>query len=297
MPGVFSRIKPQDLQRFRKFELLARQVVEGLVTGLHKSPYKGFAIEFAEHRQYVPGDDVKRLDWKLFGRFSRYFIREYEEDTSLKAFFVLDTSGSMSYTSHGMSKLEFGQMLCMTLSYLLLRQNDAVGCITCDSKINRYLPAYSTINQLQRIGHLLEHITPENDTALANVLHSLANMIKRRSLIFIISDFFDNLTEIMRAFNHFARRHHELVLLQVIDPAERDFPFWNITRFESMEHPSERYLIDPVRIRNDYLKHFADHQQQLKRLAHELHYDFQTFTTERDAAEQLVPYLIRRMRR
>ncbi len=289
-------LKPEKLKAFRRLELLARAVVEGFVTGLHASPFKGFAVEFAEHRQYVPGDDTKHLDWKLLAKLDRYYVKQYEEDTSMRAYLVLDTSGSMRYTTTDHSKLDYGRYISAVLSYLLLQQNDSVGLVTCDSKLNKYLPARSTPGHLRNIMQVLDAARPGNDTGLANVLHSLATLIKRRALIVIISDFFDNADELALALNHFAHKKHEIILYQVLDRKEAEFPFRQLTRFESLEG-NERILVDPIRLQKEYLEQFEAHQMRIRKTCHHLHVDFVQMFTDDQFERSLAEYLARRLRR
>ncbi len=289
-------LKPERLKVFKRLEIMARRVVEGFITGLHESPYKGFAIEFAEHRQYVPGDDLKHLDWKLFAKHDRYYIKQYEEDTSMRVYLVLDTSGSMRYTTAKHSKLDYGRFISVVLTHLLLHQNDSVGLVTCDSKMNRYLPARSSPGHLRNIMQALDAVRPGNDTGLANVLHGIATLIRRRALIVIISDFFDNIDEITLALNHFAHKKHEVILYQVLDRKEADFPFRHLTRFESLES-NERVLVDPLRLRGEYVNQFTKHQKRLRTTCHNLHIDFVQMFTDDPFERSLAEYLARRLKR
>ncbi len=289
-------LKPQRLKAFKRLELLAHGVVEGFITGLHESPFKGFAVEFAEHRQYVPGDDLKHLDWKLLAKFDRFYVKQYEENTSMRAYLVLDRSGSMGYTSTSYSKLDYGRFICAMLAYLLLQQNDSVGVATCDSKLNTYLPARAAIGHLRHIIQVLEATKPGHGTGLGNVLHSLAALIKRRALIVIVSDFFDNVDEITLALNHFAHKKHEVIVYQVLDRRETEFPFRRLTRFDSVEGPA-RLLVDPLRLKREYLRQFDLHQKRLRETCHHLHIDFVQLFTDQPFERALAEYLARRLKR
>ncbi len=291
-----SFITPTSLARFRHFEFIAHRVVEGFLTGQHKSPFKGFAVEFAEHRQYVPGDDIKHLDWKLLGKLNRYYVKQYEEDTSLRAYLVLDTSGSMAYKSGTLSKFDFGRFICGVLGYVLLQQQDAVGLITLDSRIRNHLPPRSTRHHYKVMLDTLMAEVPGSDTGLGGVLHTLANMLKRRALIVIISDFFDNVQDITLALNHFAHKKHEVVVCQVLDPSELEFPFRDLTRFESLEDDTH-FLTDPVRLRREYLQQFDDHLNAIRKTCHQLRVDFTQFRTDEPFERSIAKYLAERLKR
>jgi uncharacterized protein (DUF58 family) len=241
-------LNPKNLSPFKRFELLAHSVMEGFISGSHKSPYKGLAIEFAEHRQYVPGDDIKHLDWKVLGKLDRYYIKQYEEDTSLRAYILLDTSGSMGYRTGDCSKLDYGKFICSVLAFILTQQSDSTALITFDSDIVERLPLRSTLKHLKVINDLLRASTPGSETGMGKVLHSLATMLKRRALVVIISDFFDDIDEITRALNHFAHKKHEVVVFQVLDRKEAEFPFRDLTKFTSLEN-EDVVLTDPVRLK------------------------------------------------
>ena len=289
-------LKPERLRVFKRLELLARSVVEGFVAGLHTSPFKGFALEFAEHRQYVPGDDLKHLDWKLLAKHDRFYVKQYEEDTSMRVYLVLDTSGSMRYSNGTHSKLDYGRYICAVLSYILLQQNDAVGLITCDSKLNQYLPARSSPKQLRLIDGALQRVRGASDTGLANVLHGVADLVRRRALIVIVSDFFDRADEIALALNHFAHKKHDVLLYQVLDRREAEFPFRELTRFESLESHAHE-LVEPLRLRREYLARFHAHQKQLQAACHNLRIDFAQMFTDQPFERSLAAYLADRLKR
>jgi uncharacterized protein (DUF58 family) len=284
------------LSRFKQLEILAQTVVEGFMNGQHKSPYKGFAIEFAEHREYVPGDDLKHLDWKLLGKQNRYYIKQYEEDTSLRCWLVLDSSGSMGYRSKRFSKFDYGRFICGLFGYLLLHQQDAVGLATFDSKVRTYLPPRSTSKHLKTMLDQLTATEPGEDTGLGPVLHSIAQRVKRRGLIVIISDFFDDPDDIILALNHFAYRKHEVIVFQVLDRREAEFSFTDMTRFESLEGGTHQ-LIDPIRVRRAYQARFQAHQHAIRQACHGLHIDFVQMFTDEPFDREIAKYLSRRLKR
>jgi uncharacterized protein (DUF58 family) len=285
-----------EVQRFRQFELLARSVVEGSISGRHHSPYKGFAIEFEEHRQYAPGDDLKHLDWKLLGKLSRYYIKQYEEDTTLRAYLVVDISGSMHYTSADRTKLETARMAAQVLSYLLIQQQDAVGLMTCDNRLRTHLPPRATKPQYKRISDALAAADTRADTGLGPVLHQLADRIKRRALIVILSDLFDDPKDICLALNHFAHRRHEVVVFQTLDRKETTFPFSSPTAFESLEG-GEPLRVDPARVRRAYLEKFNAHREQIQRTCFDRRIDLVPLYTDDPFETVMARYLAERTRR
>jgi uncharacterized protein (DUF58 family) len=301
LPGLSGqqssgRMDLKNLARFRSLSLLAQSVVEGFITGLHKSPFKGFAVEFEEHRQYVPGDDLKHLDWKILAKSDRYYVKQYETDTSLRAYLVLDASGSMGYGSGRFSKYDCGRFVVAALAYMLLGQEDSVGLVSCTSRIRDFLPPRATATHMKNILQILERTEAEEDTGLGEVLHSLANRIKRRGLIVIISDFFDSAEDVIRALNHFAHKKHEVIVYQVVDRNEATFPFSDMTRFESMEG-EEVVLTDPLRLRREYLRQFEEHQNRLREACYRLRIDFVQFFTDEPLERSLAQYLAGRMKR
>ncbi len=290
------KLNSRDFAAFRRMELIARTVVEGFVSGQHKSPFKGFAIEFQEHRDYVPGDDLKHLDWKVLAKSDRYYIKQYEEDTALHAYLVLDISGSMNYGSAGQTKLACGRLVAAILSYMLTGQEDAVGLVTCSSAIHTFLTPRSTKIHLQSIFDTLSTAESTADTGLGNVLHSLANRIKRRGLIVIISDLFDDVDDIVHALNHFAHKKHEVIVIQVLDRKEATFPFRDMTQFESLEGDAVE-LADPIRLRREYIEQFNDHQKRVRAACHSLRIDFLQIFTDEPIERTLAKYLVSRLRR
>ena len=290
------KLNSRDFAAFRRLELIARAVVEGFVSGQHKSPFKGFAIEFQEHRDYAPGDDLKHLDWKVLAKSDRYYIKQYEEDTALRAYLVLDISGSMNYAGSGRSKLECGRLVAAILAYMLTGQEDSVGLVTCSSSIQTFLSPRSTKTHLKQIFDTLSQAESQDDTGLGNVLHALANRIKRRGLIVIISDFFDEPDDIVRALNHFSHKRHEVLVFQVLDRKESTFPFRDMTQFESLEGEDVE-LTDPIRLKREYLRQFKAHQTRIREACHRLRIDFIQLFSDEPIERALAEYLASRLKR
>lgn len=295
-PDPSQYLTPAKLSRFKHFEMLAHTVVEGMLTGLHRSPYKGYAVEFAEHREYSPGDDLKYLDWKLYGKFDRFYIRQFEEDTSMRAYLLLDCSGSMAYRSGQYAKIDLGRFICGVLSYVLHLQNDSIGLLTFDSDIRNQLIPRSSRRHLKEILDSLTHTKCGHNTGIAQILHKLANQLHKRALVVIVSDFFDDLDEIKRALTHFAQKKHNVVIFQTLDRNEVEFPFEELLRFESLE-TGHSLLCDPVRVRREYLKHFQAHVQELKKICYQLEMEYNQFLANDPFEPAIAKYLSGRLKR
>jgi uncharacterized protein (DUF58 family) len=221
--------------------------VEGFTTGHHASPHKGFSVEFRQHRPYVQGDEIRRLDWKVFGRSDRFYIREYDEETNLRATIVLDASGSMNYRGgKGILKFDYARKLAASLAYLLMSQQDAVGLITFDSKVREIIPCRTKITHLHLMLEAMVKTTPGKDTSLAPVIESLAQRLKRRGLVILISDFFDDPAALLQSIGVLRKKGHEVIALQLWDRDEIDFPFGNWARFENLENDDDFLLLDPA---------------------------------------------------
>ena len=296
MAGPADILTPADLQKIANLQVLARLVVEGVCSGLHTSPHKGFSVEFREHRQYVQGDEIRRLDWKVFGKTDRLFIKEYEEETNLRAPLLVDVSGSMSYAGAGISKARYATQLAAGLSYLLLRQADSVGLVTFDSKVRDFIPPRSRPSHLRVLLEALERTQPGGETELAQVFHQLVPKIHRRGLLIILTDCFGDVPELMKALAHFRHAHHEIIIFQVWDPDELNFPFKQWTRFDSLESATDQKLVDPAQLRAVYLENLAHFRQALKEGCHRHRIDLVPVTTDQPYADALAQYLARRMK-
>jgi uncharacterized protein (DUF58 family) len=293
------RFDPTELTKFAGLTLLARRVVEGFLTGVHRSPYKGFSIEFAEHRQYYPGDEIRHIDWRAFGKTDRYYIKEYEEETNLKLYLVLDASGSMKFrgTIAKVSKFEYAQRVAASLAYLMLHQLDAVGLITHDTQVRSLIPPKTSPKHLLNLITTLEKTTPGGETALAPIWDQLANHhLKRRGMVVILSDFFDAIDPVVRALRHLKFRHHEVILMQVLAPEEMDFPYDRATEFRSLERTNWQLRVDPRRLRQEYRTNFEAFCANLKTQAGKLHFDYHRLRTDEPIETALGIYLSRRQK-
>ena len=229
----------------------AKMVVEGYIIGQHRSPYHGFSVEFAEHRSYESGDEVRHIDWKLYRKTNRLYVKRYEEETNLRAHLILDTSKSMAYTSGGVSKLEYGSYLLAALSYLMISQQDAAGVVLFDESIRSFVPPKSTPSHLNTLLNVLDVKSPGVDTKIEPVLHEMAERIKKRGLVIIISDLFDEPNNIMNGLKHFRHSKQEVILFHILDRNELEFDFNTRTKFIDMES-GEEITTDPWHVQNDY---------------------------------------------
>jgi len=219
-------LDPEMLARIEGLQLRAKLIVEGYVSGVHRSPFHGFSIEFAEHREYSPGDDLRYLDWKVFGRTDKYYLKEFEEETNLFCYLVLDISQSMDYRSAqaAMSKLEYAQCAAAALAYLVLRQQDSAGLVTFDHEIRALVRPSSTPAHIKQLIHVMEQTRAERKTDSGAIFHELAERFKKRGIVVILSDLFDHVDSMMTGLKHFRHRRHEVVVVHVLDPAELEFP-------------------------------------------------------------------------
>ncbi len=289
--SYFELIKPESLAKLGRLELIARQVVEGFISGKHKSPFKGFSVEFAEHREYTPGDDLRDLDWRVFARSDRYTIKQYEEETNLRATILLDASGSMAYADSTVSKLRYAQFVAATLAHLMLHQQDAVGLVTFDAEMRRYIPPRSKPSHLRVLLEEMESTEPGGETSLSSVLHYVADRIRRRGLVVLISDCFDDVDALISGLHHFRHRKHEVVLMQVMAPEELTFPFRRWSQFRCLEAPSTRLMLDPASVRDAYLRRVGAFLTDLKRRCGEMEIDYVQLNTAEPYDDALVRYL------
>lgn len=293
MPNRF--LDPAGLARIGHIELVARQVVEGFLTGRHRSPYHGFSVEYLDHRAYTPGDEISTLDWRILARCDKYFVKLFEDETNLRAYILLDCSNSMNFRSGKLSKLEYGSYLAAALTYLLLRQNDAVGLTLFDTTVRQQLPAKARPTQFRRVLDLLDDVTPGGDTNVGAVLHEVAERIKRRGLVIIISDLIDNEDAIAGGLQHFRHNHHEVIVFHVLDDAELTFPYDRITRFKDMEGAG-RVVANPNSLRARYLARINAFTDRIKQECLERRVSYHLANTKESYDVSLAAYLDKRSR-
>lgn len=256
-------LDPELLQKLGDLELIAREVVEGLRAGSHRSPLKGFSTEFAHHRQYAPGDAIRDLDWRVYGRTERYYTKLYEAETNFDCHLLMDASSSMTYGSGKVSKLEYSKYLAAALSYLILNQRDSVGLSVFDSEMRAHLPPRSAMSIILQIEKILKEITPTPKTSIAKQLNDIALQIKRRSFVILISDLFSDVGDIMRGLQRLRYGGHNVIVFHTLDPHELKFPFKGTWQFDGLEG-EEELITQPERIREDYLTNLNAYLEQLQ---------------------------------
>ncbi len=286
-------LDPKTLVKLARLDLVARLVVEGFVTGMHQSPYHGFSIEFAEHREYSPGDDLKHIDWKVYGRTDRYYIKQYEEETNLVAYLVLDTSESMKYASGEVSKLQYGCFIAASLAYLIINQQDSVGLSLFDRTVVKQVPPSSHASHLKLCLHELNRVQPGGDSGIGDVLHDVAERFLRKGLVIVISDLLGDPEEILVGLRHLRHRKHEVILFHVLDEFELAFPFESMAKFVGLENMGEE-LVNPLSIRKAYLEELASYQEALKRGCRASRIDYVPMDTSQPLDIALTSYLATR---
>jgi uncharacterized protein (DUF58 family) len=293
MEARASFLDPATLARLGSLDLKARAIVEGFMNGLHRSPYKGFSVEFAEYRQYLPGDDLATLDWKVYGRTDRHFVKKYEEETNLECHILLDVSRSMGYGSAAVTKLQYGSWLAAALAYLMNRQRDAVGLIAFDEEIVEMRPARARPGHLTSLLVTLERLTLGARTNVAKPLRDLAEAIRKRGLIVLISDLLDDPDRVLEGLRHFKYRGTEVIVFQILDPAELHFPFEQAARFRDSETAAEVVAV-PTAVRDQYLKAMAGLQEHYKRELQLVGIDYTMLETAVPLDSALMAYLLAR---
>lgn len=273
-------LDPEVLQKLGDLELVAREVVEGLRVGSHRSPLRGFSTEFAHHRQYAPGDATRDIDWRVFGRTDRYYTKLYEAETNFDCTILIDASASMNYASGKVSKLEYAKFLAASLAYVVLKQRDSVGLSIFDSEVRAYLPPRSAMGVILEIDRLLRDVKSVPRTSIAKQLHDIALMMKRRSFVILISDLFSDVDDIRAGLDHLRHDGHNVVVLHTLDPYELEFPFKGTWLFEGLEG-EEPLTTQPERIRDDYLASFAAYMEALKGGCVASQVDYTTVDTSR----------------
>jgi uncharacterized protein (DUF58 family) len=290
--GNQNYLDPKVLDRIDKLELRARLIVEGFVSGMHKSPYRGFSIEFAQHREYVPGDDIRFVDWKVFAKSDRVYIKEFEEETNLKAHLFVDSSESMAYGAQR-SKFNYGATMAAALAFLILRQRDSIGLNLFDEEIETQLPPSTSRAQLGKIAHALEEAKPQGKTRIGKALHEMAERLGKKGLVILISDFFDDPEAISSGLRHLRHRGHDVLLFHIMDREEVEFPFERMTLFEGMESLPE-LLVDPKALRDAYLQEVKKHEETLRKSCLRMKIDYKRVISDEALDVVLSTYLARR---
>ncbi|MFP6866002.1 MAG: DUF58 domain-containing protein [Roseibacillus sp.] len=283
-------LDPKAIARAEALGMNARFIVEGYMAGEHKSPYRGFAIEFAQHREYAPGDDVRHLDWKVQAKTERYYIKQYEQETNFVAHLLLDGSESMNYRSGELSKLEYGKMMAACLAYVILHQRDAVALGIFDEEIREYLPRSDNRDNLFKIMNRLADFDATGETQVAEVLHGMANQVRRKGIMIVMSDFFDDEAAIVEGIQHLRFAGHEVILMQILDPYEIDFPFTGMVEFDGLEN-IPRVQTRPTQIKKTYHREFEAFRQRLRDACDRNQCHFVEVQTDQPLDEVLSNYL------
>ena len=286
-------LTPDIISRLNNLSIKARYVVEGFIVGLHKSPYHGFSVEFSEHRAYGIGDEIRHIDWKLWGKTEKYFIKQFEEETNLKSYMILDQSLSMTYKSSNISKLEYAQILAASLSYLMLKQQDAIGLTLFDDRIRLNIPPKSLKSHLNVILTHMQNIKPGPETSISPVLHKTAEAIKKRGLIILISDLFDDPEKILSGLQHFRYKGHEVIVFHILDPKELNLDFSERTQFHDIE-TDQKIITDPWHIQKDYQKNMENFCQYFRNNCRKKNIEYVQLTSDTNLDIALSEYLIKR---
>ena len=292
---VRKYLRPDVASRLSRLDLVARLVVEGFITGLHRSPYHGFSVEFSEYRPYLSGDPTRNLDWKILGKTERFYVKLFEEETNLKATLVVDASASMGYTSGLTTKLQYATYLSAALAYLMLLQRDAVGLLAFDTAIRTFVPPRSVLSYLHVLLPALDNLRPGGETDVVRIFHDLAERIKRRGLIVVFSDLLDDAGRVLSALKHFRHQKHEVIVFQVLDPKEMSLAFDTDAVFEDMES-GQRLHTDPRQIGPEYRVSMSRFIERLKRECRSSGIDYEPVSTDQPFDTVLFRYLSKRKR-
>jgi uncharacterized protein (DUF58 family) len=288
-------LDPAVVARLGTLELKARTIVEGFLAGLHRSPFKGFSVEFAEYRQYMPGDDLATIDWKVFARTDRHYVKKFEEETNLDCHLMLDVSGSMAYGARGITKHEYGACLAAALGYLMTRQRDAVGLTAFDERIVTALPCSARPGHLRALLVTLDRLAPGRETNLSKPLHQLAGSLTRRGMVVLISDLLDDPAAVIRGLKHFQFRGTDVIVFHLLDPDEIDFPFERPTLFEDLETRAEVTAV-PLVAREAYLTALGGLIQRYRQELGAAGIDYHLLPTNEPLELGLLAYLSTRAR-
>ncbi len=296
MNPVSQYLRPDVVARLGSLELRARMVVEGFITGLHRSPFHGFSAEFSEHRAYRPGDELKHIDWKIYARTDRFYVKQFEEETNLRCLVAVDASASMRYASEGMvSKFDYATSMAAALMYLVLRQRDAAGLAIYNTDVVSYMPPRSKMSYIQDLLRTLGSVTPSQQTGTATSLHHIAERLSRRGLVVIISDLFDSADTILSSLRHFRHDHHDVLVMHVMDPREVDFDLGAASVFKDME-TGEELTTQPQMLQRSYQHVVAEFCQTIRRGCFDQNIDYVRLTTSTPFDVALTEYIASRAR-
>lgn len=297
MPGAERYLRPEVIRQISRLDLRARFIVEGFLAGLHASPFHGFSVEFSEHRKYVPGDDLKDLDWHVFAKTDRYYVKKFEAETNVTGYLVMDLSASMAYTyRQELTKFEYAICLAAALGYLMIHQQDPVGLVTFDSQLQACIPPRSKRTQLGNILAILANLHPGGTTDVAGCLHRLAAMIRSKSLIMVFSDLLTDPQPVLESLHHLRHGGNEIILFHILDEAEVHFPFEGLVEFHDVEEV-RKLTLDARSMRPDYLRTLHEFQDNYRTEASKADIDYVPMDTSIGFDRALLQYLIQRQRR
>jgi uncharacterized protein (DUF58 family) len=286
-------IDPSALAKISSLELIARTVVEGFISGLHRSPHLGFSVNFAEYRAYRPGDDIRKIDWKVFARLDRFFVKEYEGETNTSIYLILDCSRSMAYGSRGILKLEYGQFLAASLAYFAFKQRDSIGFISFDEQVQEFVPARGSIGHLNTVLHAIERTGPGQKSNFIKPLVAAAERVRRKGIAIVISDLYDETKHVMDGLRHFAFRGNDVIVFHILDPTELSFDFEESAQFVDLETRAEMHVI-PDYIRQEYRKIIKDQTTFFEKECQKDRMDYALLDISQPLDHALFTYLLRR---
>ena len=298
MPSPAEKyLKPEVIRQVSRLDLRAKFIVEGFISGLHASPFQGFSVEFSEHRKYTPGDNIADLDWNVYAKTDRFYIKKFQAETNLTGYLVMDLSASMGYTyRQELTKFEYGISLAAALGYLMIHQQDPVGLIAFDKKVRQSLAPKSKRTQIANMLTLLARLKPSGETEIAKSLHQVAGMLRHKSLVILFSDLLGEMDPIMRALHRLRYAGHDVIIFHILDEAEATFPFDGMLQLEDNE-TQESLLVDADGIRADYLEEVADFIETYRRECRKIRIDYTSLHTGMPFDKALMSYLLSRQAR
>jgi len=291
-----SYLKPEVIRQIGRLDLKAKFIIEGFISGLHGSPYHGFSVEFSEHRKYEPGDEPNTIDWSVYARTDRYYVKKFRAETNMQCLVVVDASPSMNYATGGLTKFDYSVGIAAALSYLMIRQCDPVGLVTFSDRVRGYIPPRSKKSHLYAILEHLAKLKPTGQTAIGHSLHEVAQLVRRRSMIIVFSDFLEPLDQLMPALHHLAFKRHDIILFHVLDHAEVALPFDDLATFADLE-TGAKLVADPASIREHYLRALNEHLDTLRERAGEARIDYVMLDTATPYDKALSTFLLNRSAR
>jgi uncharacterized protein (DUF58 family) len=290
-------LRPEVIRQVARLDLRAKFIVEGFLAGLHASPFHGFSVEFSEHRKYVPGDDLKDLDWNIYAKTDKYYLKKFEAETNLTGYLVMDLSASMAYTyRQELTKFEYAICLAAALGYLMIHQQDPVGLITFDTRIQASLPPRSKRTQLGTILAVLANLKPSGPTDVSQCLHQLAAMIRTKSLVILFSDLLTDPAKVLESLHHLRHRGNEVIIFHILDEAEVHFPFDGVIEFEDVED-HDKIVVDARGMRQDYLQALQEFREFYRQECPKANIDYVPMDTSISFDKALMEYLLQRQKR